>query len=59
MPQKLVVFKHDSMLAPAHKLFERVIVPKIGVARSFGDYKPKITIDRANLPAEVKVLDLL
>lgn len=60
-PQKLVVFKHDSMLgnAPAHKLFERVVVPKVGIARSFDDYKPKVIIDRANLPAEVKLLELL
>jgi CRISPR-associated protein Csd2 len=60
-PQKLVVFKHESMLgnAPAHKLFERVVVPKVGVARSFEDYKPKITVDRANLPAEVKLVELL
>ncbi len=60
-PQKLVVFKHDSMLgnAPAHKLFERVVVPKVGIARSFDDYKPKVIIDRADLPAEVKLLELL
>ena len=60
-PQKLVVFKHDSMLgnAPAHKLFERIVVPKVGIARSFDDYKTKITIDRSNLPAEVKLLELL
>lgn len=60
-PQKLVVFKHDSMLgnAPAHKLFERVVVPKVGIARSFDDYKPKVTIDRTSLPAEVKLLELL
>lgn len=61
IPQKLVVFKHDSMLgnAPAHKLFERVIVPKVGVARSFEDYKPKTTIDRDNLPTGVALLELL
>lgn len=60
-PQKLVAFKHESMLgnAPAHKLFERVVVPKVGVARSFDDYKARITVDRANLPAEVKLLELL
>jgi len=42
-PQKLVVFKHESMLgnAPAHKLFERVAVPKVGIARSFDDYKTR------------------
>lgn len=61
MPQKLIVFKHASMLgnAPAHKLFERVVVPKVGVARSFDDYRAKIIIDRANLPAEVKLLEFL
>ncbi len=60
-PQKLIVFKHASMLgnAPAHKLFERVVVPRVGVARSFDDYRAKVTIDRANLPAEVKLLELL
>lgn len=60
-PQKLVVFKHDSMLgnAPAHKLFERVVVPKVGIARSFDDYRPKVTIDRSNPPAKVKLLELL
>jgi CRISPR-associated protein Csd2 len=60
-PQKLIVFKHDSMLgnAPAHKLFERVIVPKVGVARSFEDYKPKVTIDRSGLPSGVTLLELL
>lgn len=61
IPQKLVVFKHASMLgnAPAHKLFERVVVPKVGVARAFDDYKPKIQIERAGLPDEVKLLELL
>jgi CRISPR-associated protein Csd2 len=60
-PQKLVAFKHASMLgnAPAHKLFERVVVPKVGVARSFDDYKQRITVDRTNLPAEVTLLELL
>ncbi len=60
-PQKLVAFKHDSMLgnAPAHKLLERVVVPKVGVARSFDDYKPKAILDRANLPAGVRMLELL
>jgi CRISPR-associated protein Csd2 len=58
-PQKLVVFKHDSMLgnAPAHKLFERVKVLPAGVARSFNDYR--VEIDRENLPSEVKMLELL
>ena len=58
-PQKLVVFKHDSMLgnAPAHKLFERVLVPKAGVTRSFMDYK--VTVDQANLDHGVKLIELL
>jgi CRISPR-associated protein Csd2 len=60
-PRKLIVFKHDSMLgnAPAHKLFERVAVPKVGIARSFEDYKPKVTVDRTGLPSSVKLLELL
>lgn len=60
-PQKLVVFKHESMLgnAPAHKLFARVVVPPVGVARSFEDYKSKITIDRNDLPKGVELIELL
>lgn len=60
-PQKLIVFRHGSMLgnAPAHKLFERVVVPAVGVARSFTDYRPKITVDRANLPSGVTSFELL
>ena len=58
-PQKLVVFKHDSMLgnAPAHKLFERVVVPKAGVTRSFMDYK--VTVDQTSLDHGVKLIELL
>lgn len=45
--QKLIVFKHDSVLgnAPANKLFDLVKVEKKcdGVARSFSDYQ--VTID--------------
>lgn len=44
--QKLIVFKHDSILgnAPANKLFDLVKVEKIcdGVARSFSDYQVTI-----------------
>ena len=40
--QKLIVFKHDSVLgnAPANKLFDLVKIEKKceGVARSFADY---------------------
>jgi CRISPR-associated protein Csd2 len=61
-PQKLVVFKHASALgnAPAHKLFERVIVKRksqVDVARSFADYDFRIT--RNNLPSEIEIIDLL
>jgi len=61
-PQKLVVFKHASALgnAPAHKLFERVIVKRksqVDVARSFADYDFRITRD--NLPSEVEIIELL
>ena len=57
--QKLVVFKHDSILgnAPANKLFERVKITKEteGVARSFADYK--VEIDKGNLPSGVTIVD--
>jgi CRISPR-associated protein Csd2 len=61
-PQKLVVFKHATALgnAPAHKLFERVVVkrkPTVEVARTYSDYDVQLSKD--GLPAEVSVLELL
>lgn len=61
-PQKLVVFKHQSMLgnAPAHKLFERVTAKRKGsveVARAFSDYD--VVVDKSGLPSGVEVLELL
>lgn len=59
--QKLIVFKHDSVLgnAPANKLFDRVKVEKKSedAPRSFGDYE--VTINRDNLPAGVTVEELI
>ena len=59
--QKLVVFKHDSVLgnAPANKLFDLVKVEKVcdGAPRSFSDYN--VTIDKAGLPANVTVEELI
>ena len=59
--QKLIVFKHDSMLgnAPANKLFDLVKVGKKcdGAPRSFNDYN--VTIDKAGLPANVTVEELI
>ena len=59
--QKLFVFKHDSELgnAPANKLFDLVKVKKVcdGVPRSFSDYT--VTIDKAALPANVTVEELI
>ena len=61
-PQKLVVFKHQSMLgnAPAHKLFERVTAKRkdsVEVARAFSDYD--VAVDKSGLPSGVEVLELL
>ena len=59
----LVVFEHESDLgnAPATKLFERVRVERIasaeGPPRAFSDYA--VTVDHENLPAGVKVLQLI
>ena len=59
--QKLIVFKHESALgnAPANKLFDLVKVKKVcdGAPRSFNDYT--VTIDRAGLPANVTVDELI
>ena len=59
--QKLIVFKHDSVLgnAPANKLFDLVKIEKKseGAPRSFNDYE--VTIDKSNLPAGVTVEELI
>lgn len=59
--QKLIVFKHDSMLgnAPANKLFDLVTVTKTcdGAPRSFKDYSVKI--DKDNVPSGVTVEELI
>ena len=59
--QKLIVFKHDSVLgnAPANKLFDLVKVEKVcdGAPRSFSDYT--VTIDKAGLPTNVSVEELI
>ena len=59
--QKLIVFKHNSPLgnAPANKLFDLVKVEKVcdGAPRSFSDYT--VTIDKAGLPANVTVEELI
>jgi CRISPR-associated protein Csd2 len=63
-PQKLIVFKHATALgnAPAHKLFERIVInrPKDAPpARDFADYRPHLHINRDGLPAGVELMDLL
>ena len=59
--QKLIVFKHDSMLgnAPANKLFDLVKVQKKcdGAPRKFEDYE--ITIDMSSLPNGVAIEELI
>ena len=59
--QKLIVFKHDSVLgnAPANKLFDLVKVKKVcdGAPRSFSDYT--VTVDKEGLPANVTVDELI
>lgn len=59
--QKLIVFKHDSMLgnAPANKLFDLVKIEKncTGAPRSINDYS--ILIDKENLPSNVSVGEMI
>ena len=59
--QKLITFRHDSMLgnAPANKLFELVRIEKISpnAPRSINDYT--ITVDKDNLPQGVTVEEMI
>lgn len=59
--QKLIVFKHDSVLgnAPANKLFDRVKVTKncTSAPRSFNDYT--VTIDKEGLPETITIEELI
>lgn len=59
--QKLIVFKHDSVLgnAPANKLFDCVKVENKceGTPRKFDDYT--VTINRDNLPAGVTIEEMI
>ncbi|MBX9592299.1 MAG: type I-C CRISPR-associated protein Cas7/Csd2 [Hyphomonadaceae bacterium] len=62
--RRLIVFKHKDKLgnAPAHKLFEAVRIEPINgakAARSYADYKDRITIDKAAVPAAVEVVEML
>ena len=59
--QKLIVFKHDSVLgnAPSHKLFDAVTIMRkngVEVARKFADYE--VSIDRAAIPEGVEVIEM-
>lgn len=60
--QRLIVFKHDSVLgnAPANKLFDLVKVErrdKSAPARSFADYE--VIVDSEHLPAGVMIEELI
>ena len=59
--QKLIVFKHDSVLgnAPANKLFDLVKVEKKcgGAPRSFSDYT--VTIEKDKLPSGVTIEEMI
>lgn len=60
--QKLIVFKHDSVLgnAPANKLFNLVKVERkdtTAPARSFTDYE--VTIDKEHLPGGVTIEEII
>lgn len=60
--QRLIVFKHDSVLgnAPANKLFDLVKVQRMDKtipARSFADYQ--VTIDKEHLPTGVAIEELI
>lgn len=61
--RKIIVFEHSTPLggAPAHLLFDRVVVPELGPekpARKFADYAGGITILREGLPGGVTIYEL-
>ena len=61
-PQKLIVFKHKSVLgnAPAHKLFERITISRkesVQAARQFSHYE--VSINRDDLPENVELVEML
>lgn len=56
----LYVFEHESQLgsAPAHELFDRVMVDPLGAdaaPRSFAEYKDRIRVDTEGLPSSIKL----
>lgn len=60
--RRLFVFKHASDLgnAPSHLLFDRIkVASRVDVVtpRSFSDYE--VTVDAADLPAQVELIELL
>ncbi len=59
--QKLIIFKHDSVLgnAPANKLFDLVKIEKKcdGAPRKYKDYE--VTIDMGNIPTGVTMEEML
>jgi CRISPR-associated protein Csd2 len=59
--QKLIVFKHDSVLgnAPANKLFDLVTVEKKceGAPRAFSDYT--VAIDKDKIPSGISVEEMI
>ena len=59
--QKLIVFKHDSVLgnAPANKLFDLVKIAKKceGAPRAFKDYN--VSIEKADIPAGVTIEEMI
>ena len=60
--RRLIVFKHKDKLgnAPAHTLFEAVEVPPMngsGAPRGFTDYRDRISINTADIPNGVEILN--
>ncbi len=59
--QKLIVFKHDSVLgnAPANKLFDLVKIKKVSdtAPRAFNDYE--VSVDTTSVPSGVTIEELI
>jgi CRISPR-associated protein Csd2 len=60
--RRLVLFKHKDALgnAPAHKLFERVVIQphqSNTPARTYADYESRISINREGIPDGIEIIE--
>jgi CRISPR-associated protein Csd2 len=60
--RRLILFKHKDALgnAPAHKLFDRVVIQPLRTdtpARSYVDYESRISVNREGIPDGIEIVE--